>query len=556
MKNSSYSISGNYSKNIIEGLDEISESAPINVPIFNFKLGDVGNGSEWPSIAHQDRANPNDFALSQNKDGTTVLNAPIDKSLHFRLGNEDKMVIKNNNIGIGITDPQTKLHVDGTVTAKDFVDSDGILTANQKLCIGETCVDEEQLQYMLNPKVTTPVTAPVAAPVATTGDFGNIHLGPVGHGAAWQGIANKNNVNKTNYALIQHNNGSTIINSKAGQNLHFRQGNKDKMIIDKNGNTTIDGTHLGQVGHGTAWQGIANKNNVNKNNYALIQHNNGSTIINSKAGQNLHFRQGNKDKMIIKTDGNVEIKGHITGKKGMNMSGGRSYFKDDENKGRVRVGAAWGIPGIYSQDNQDIVVGVAPGKTAHIGSNNKFMSVKGDGDVNIKGKLCIGNTCLTEDNIKKLSSQQESSTSYPVIMPCLYQEKPNVASTDLLFLPTLNISKNDIIRHTVMPYNFKIAYYVMIFDETAFKPSTVKINIQMFKASSKTVPISQSIIVLNKFQFSKNSIIVPLDPSVSNQTIDSNVPVCFKITFTDGSNNPLIFTSEYVIYPYCFPFHQ
>ena len=72
MKNSSYSISGNYSKNIIEGLDEIPESAPINVPIFNFKLGDVGNGSEWPSIAHQDRANPNDFALSQNQDGTTV----------------------------------------------------------------------------------------------------------------------------------------------------------------------------------------------------------------------------------------------------------------------------------------------------------------------------------------------------------------------------------------------------------------------------------------------------------------------------------------------------
>jgi len=52
MKNSSYSISGHYSKNIIEGLDEIPESAPVNVPIFNFKLGDVGNGSEWPSIAH------------------------------------------------------------------------------------------------------------------------------------------------------------------------------------------------------------------------------------------------------------------------------------------------------------------------------------------------------------------------------------------------------------------------------------------------------------------------------------------------------------------------
>jgi len=548
MKNSSYSISGNYSKNIIEGLDEIQESAPINLPIFNFKLGDVGNGSEWPSIAHQDRANPNDFALSQNQDGTTVLNAPIDKSLHFRLGNQDKMVIKNNNIGIGIADPQTKLHVDGIVTAKDFVDSDGILTANQKLCIGETCVDEEQLQYMLNPKVTAPVTAPVAVPVTAPGniDLGNVHLGPVGHGAAWQGIANKNNVNKTDYALIQHNNGrtllnskvgqplklkqgnidkmiidkngkttidgvhigdvghggawqgianknnvnktdyaliqhnngstilnskagqtlqfnqgnvnkmkinskgnveidgihlgqvghgagwqgianknnvnkndyaliqhnngSTILNSKAGQNLHFRQGNKDKMIIDKNGNTTIDGVHIGDVGHGAGWQGIANKKNVNKTNYALIQNDNGSTILNSKAGQNLHFRQGNVDKMIIDKNGNTTINSKITGKNGMNITGGRSHFKDTENKGRVRVGAAWGIPVLYSEDNQDIIIGVSAKKTAHIGYNNKALSVSGEtGDVNIKGKLCIGNTCLTEDNIKNIIFTQAQS---------------------------------------------------------------------------------------------------------------------------------------------------
>ncbi len=317
---------------------------------------------------------------------------------------------------------------------------------------------------------------------------------------------------------------------------------------------TVDGLHLGQVGHGGGWQGIANKNNVNKTNYALIQHNNGSTILNSKAGQNLHFRQGNVDKMKINSAGNVEMAGHITGKKGMNMSGGRSHFKDTENKGRVRVGAAWGIPGLYSEDNQDIIIGISPKKTAHIGHINKALSVSGEtGDVNIKGKLCIGNTCLTEDHIKKLSSQQESITSYPLIMPCLYQEKANVSSTNLLFLQTLDVAKHNIIRYTVMPYNFKIAYYVMIFDETKFQPSTVKINIQMFKSTSAAVYESQSIIVLNKFQFYKNSVIVPLDPSVSNQTINSNVKVGFKISFTDGSNTPLTFNPEYVIYPYCFP---
>ena len=338
MKNCSYSINGHYSNNIIEGYDEISdvsqEAPPTNVSIFNLKVGDVGNGSQWPSIAHEDRANPNDYAFTQNMDGTTVLNASADKSLHFRLGNEDKMIIKNNNVGIGISNPQTKLHVDGSITANDFIDKDGIINANKKLCIGETCVDEKQLLSLLNSN----------SKVDNNTTIGRLHMGEVGHGPAWQGIANKKNVNKTDYALIQHNNGSTIINSKAGQNLHFRQGNVDRMIIDKNGNTRIDGVHIGDVGHGGAWQGIANKKNVNKTDYALIQHNNGSTIINSKAGQNLHFRQGNKDKIIIDKNGDVDIRGKINARNDMNMSG----------------------------------------------------------NVNIKGKLCIGNTCLTEDNVIKL----------------------------------------------------------------------------------------------------------------------------------------------------------
>ena len=225
------------------------------------------------------------------------------------------MVIKNNNVGIGIADPKTKLHVDGVVTASDFVDSDGILTANEKLCIGETCVDEEQLQYMLNPKVDAPVAAPVAAPANV--DLGNVHIGQVGHGIAWQGIANKNNVNKTDYALIQHNNGRTILNSKVGQPLKLKQGNIDKMNIDPDGNVeikknaTVDSLHLGQVGHGVGWQGIANKKNVNKTNYALIQHNNGTTILNSKAGQTLNFNQGNVNRMKIDSNGNVEIRGKL-----------------------------------------------------------------------------------------------------------------------------------------------------------------------------------------------------------------------------------------------------
>ena len=308
------------------------------------------------------------------------------------------MVIKNNNVGIGIADPKTKLHVDGVVTASDFVDSDGILTANEKLCIGETCVDEEQLQYMLNPKVDAPVAAPVAAPANV--DLGNVHIGQVGHGVAWQGIANKNNVNKTDYALIQHNNGRTILNSKVGQPLKLKQGNIDKMNIDPDGNVeikknaTVDSLHLGQVGHGVGWQGIANKKNVNKTNYALIQHNNGSTILNSKAGQNLHFRQGNVDKMKIDKNGNTTIDGVHIGDVGHGGAWQGIANKNNVNKTNYAL---------IQHNNGTTILNSKAGQTLNFNQGNvNRMKIDSNGNVEIRGKLCIDDKCITKDDIVKL----------------------------------------------------------------------------------------------------------------------------------------------------------
>ena len=84
------------------------------------------------------------------------------------------------------------------------------------------------------------------------------------------------------YALIQHDDGRTILNSKAGKNLHFRQGNVDKMLIDAAGNVEAKGNlvagnvKIGSQGHGNTWQGISNKYNAKRNHYALIQNDNGT----------------------------------------------------------------------------------------------------------------------------------------------------------------------------------------------------------------------------------------------------------------------------------------
>ena len=76
---------------------------------------------------------------------------------------------------------------------------------------------------------------------------------------------------------------------------------KGNAIIGESGETL----KIGNVGH-SGWAGIAHMSRANGSDYALIQHSNGTTLLNSKAGQLLHFRQGNSDKMVIK-NGNVGI---------------------------------------------------------------------------------------------------------------------------------------------------------------------------------------------------------------------------------------------------------
>ena len=58
--------------------------------------------------------------------------------------------------------------------------------------------------------------------------------------------------------------------------------------------------------------------------------------------------------------GNLTTDGMLTVKNGSRFSGGRHYFQDSENVGKLRVGAAWGIPGIYSESG-NVVVGSAGG---------------------------------------------------------------------------------------------------------------------------------------------------------------------------------------------------
>jgi len=67
-------------------------------------------------------------------------------------------------------------------------------------------------------------------------------IGDVGFSQnGFAGIAHENNANAGRYALIQNASGRTIVNSASGQKLHLRQDNKDRMVIETDGDVTFSG---------------------------------------------------------------------------------------------------------------------------------------------------------------------------------------------------------------------------------------------------------------------------------------------------------------------------
>jgi hypothetical protein len=92
--------------------------------------------------------------------------------------------------------------------------------------------------------------------------------------------------------------------------------------------------------------------------------------------------------------GNTRVKGQLDVNNGSRFKGDRHFFTDLEGKGLLRVGAAWGVPGIYSEQG-DVVVGSQTGNiwlnghtrtnTLKIGNatlieeQGKLILIKGDG---------------------------------------------------------------------------------------------------------------------------------------------------------------------------------
>lgn len=131
-----------------------------------------------------------------------------------------------------------------------------------------------------------------------------------------------------------------------------------------------------------------NKYSLDDNNVNTIGTQGWWTVFRHHTNEGWKFNDEKDQTMVaIKSGtGNVSIKGHLAVNNGSRFVGDRHFFTDAENKGALRVGAAWGVPGIYSETG-DVVVG---SQTGNIWLNGNTRT----------NTLRVGNLIIYDDNGK------------------------------------------------------------------------------------------------------------------------------------------------------------
>ena len=120
----------------------------------------------------------------------------------------------------------------------------------------------------------------------------------------------------------------------------------------------------------------------------------------AKPGWSVGDADGNSRLFIDQSTGNVGIGTVDPGPSKLRVNGpalvsGHYLHVVAENAGRLRVGAAWNMPGLYSGDDgpRSLILGVDAGQKVYLGAGNSDAYVEGgSGNAWFKGRVGIGTT--------------------------------------------------------------------------------------------------------------------------------------------------------------------
>jgi hypothetical protein len=131
---------------------------------------------------------------------------------------------------------------------------------------------------------------------------------------------------------------------------------------------------------------------------SLNPRSNPNDAASAKSGWSVGDADGNSRVFIDQSTGNVGIGTVDPGGYKLNVQGsalfnGNYLYVNSESAGRLRVGAAWGMPGLYSGDDgaKSLSLGVPQGQKVYLGVNQGDAFVEGGtGNAYLKGNVGIG----------------------------------------------------------------------------------------------------------------------------------------------------------------------
>jgi len=339
---------------------------------FEFGRGKIGfNGEDGDDfcIAHRDNFTTTKYALKQDADGTTLINAKTGVVVGFRV----------NDVSIAF------------VSATALVSNFNILS---NITSGEVLTSND---------------------ADLTATIGRAKIGYMGH-SDWAGFGHRDRFSITDCAIFQSMNGDTIVNAPTGACVNLRINNVSSAVccvndFTFNSNIIVDASHTlsllktsgsiltttdndtifefgrGKIGYNGADADtfcVAHRDNMSNVNYALAQGADGTTLINAKTGTAIGLRVNDVSIAFVSATALVSNFNILS-----NITSGEVLTSNDANLtatiGRAKIGyvghtdwAGFGHRDNFTTTsyallqgaNGDTLLNAKSGQTIHIRINN------------------------------------------------------------------------------------------------------------------------------------------------------------------------------------------